>query len=59
MYKKNDDGMRKCPVCKKQFLHNPMSIYKLQYGNRFKFYCSYTCWRSAGGDNKKRYRTSK
>lgn len=46
--KKN--GMTTCPVCGKEFLHNSMSIYKLSKGGRTKYYCSYTCWRKAGGD---------
>ena len=40
-----------CPVCGKEFLHNTQSIYKLNKGRRIKYYCSYTCWRKAGGDN--------
>lgn len=44
------DGMVKCPICKKLFLYNPQSIYKLNKGGTKKNYCSYTCWRKAGGD---------
>lgn len=44
----------KCPICKKMFIYNPMSIYKIQPTNRAKkWYCSYTCWRKAGGDKSK------
>lgn len=46
----------KCPVCKKIFLHNPSSIYKMIVGGRTKYYCSYTCWRKAGGGNGKKYK---
>lgn len=45
--------MDKCPICKKEFLHNPMSIYKLQKGKGYRWYCGYTCWRKDGGDNGK------
>lgn len=43
--------MAKCPVCKKLFLYNSHSIYRLKgKGGTTKHYCSYTCWRKAGGD---------
>lgn len=47
------DGMNVCPVCKKEFLHNPMSIYKLVRSQRTRWYYSYTCWRKDGGDSGK------
>jgi len=40
-------GIKKCPVCKKEFLYNPQSIYKKK-GSNIKYYCSYTCWRKDG-----------
>lgn len=39
------NGIVTCPVCGKEFLHNPQSIYKLSRGKGVKYYCSYTCWR--------------
>ena len=48
--KTKNDGMDICPICKKEFIHNPMSIYKLTINNKRVHYCSYTCWRKAGGD---------
>lgn len=44
------NGIVTCPICGKDFLHNPHSIYKLSRGKGIKYYCSYTCWRKAGGD---------
>lgn len=45
-------NMVKCAECKKEFLYNPKSIYRIKSGGRFKHYCSYTCWRKAGGGAK-------
>lgn len=42
--------MIKCD-CGKLFTPRPCWTYKL----KGKKYCSYTCWRAAGGDNKKHY----
>lgn len=39
-----------CPICKKGFIYNRMSIYKLIKNGKLRFYCSYTCWRKDGGD---------
>lgn len=50
---KKCSDMIKCPICKKMFLHNPQSIYKISSGSKVKRYCSYTCWRKAGGDSGK------
>ena len=47
-------GMRECPICKKKFIFNSLSIYKLTIRGRIKYYCSYTCWRKAGGGNYKK-----
>jgi hypothetical protein len=43
-------GIDICPICNKEFLHNAQSIYKLNKKNKIIHYCSYTCWRKAGGD---------
>lgn len=44
-------GYAKCATCKKLFWYNPQSIYKLNKGGgTTKNFCSYTCWRKAGGD---------
>lgn len=57
MKKVSHEGMDRCPICKKEFLHNPTSIYKLVKGQRTRWYCSYTCWRKDGGDSgKPKYR---
>jgi hypothetical protein len=48
------NGIIKCPVCGNLFCHNTMSIYKLIKDNKTIWYCSYTCWREAGGDSGKR-----
>lgn len=52
MNKKSDkyEGMIQCPVCKKEFLSNPSSIYKMKKGTKIVQLCSYTCWRKVGGD---------
>ena len=48
-------SMEKCPVCKRSFVYNRMSIYKIKNrrNGKIKWYCSYTCWRKAGGDQNK------
>ena len=52
--------IKKCPICGKEFVHNPMSVYKIIFNNsktsKTKWYCGYTCWRKAGGgiDNSKK-----
>ena len=43
----------KCHVCKKSFIYNPMSIYKIPKNGKLKYMCSYTCWRKVGGDSDK------
>lgn len=50
---------RTCPICGKAFItYNPGWIYKIKYDkiNKTRYYCSYTCWRKAGGGNTKRHR---
>ena len=47
--------MKKCPICKKEFIYNGRSIYKIRTSKingqyKIKWYCGYTCWRKAGGD---------
>lgn len=51
---KINDGMTRCAKCKKLFLYNPQSIYRLNKGNECQHYCSYTCWRASGGDSGKK-----
>ena len=46
--------VKKCPICKKEFIHNPRSVYRIKTGKingnyRLRWYCGYTCWRKAGG----------
>ena len=44
--------LEKCHVCKKEFVRlSPDWIYKVRVGERYKYLCSYTCWRST--DKKK------
>lgn len=50
---KKCSDMVKCATCKKMFYHNHTSIYKITSGSKTKRYCSYTCWRKAGGDSGK------
>lgn len=42
-----------CPICSKSFI--PTHYWAYKKGS--KFYCRYTCYRLAGGDNDK-YRTN-
>lgn len=47
-------GMMKCPICKRLFLYNPQSIYKIHKSDKNEkskiiYLCRYTCYRKAGG----------
>lgn len=45
---------RNCALCDKLIIINPRWVYKLRTeANRVVYYCSYTCYRKAGGDNGK------
>ena len=49
--------IRVCPVCGKKFIPTVGWLYKSVAYPR-KVYCSYTCWRSEGGDgNNKKFRS--
>lgn len=37
--------LEKCPVCKKDFILQPNSIYKLDTKSGRKHYCGYNCYR--------------
>ena len=48
--------MKKCAICNKEFIKSPDWLYKLNYltGSGkygYRYFCSYTCYRKAGGDN--------
>ena len=36
-------------TCGKTFIPTHEYVYKLSVKGRLKYYCSYTCWRKAGG----------
>lgn len=44
-----------CTICGKQFviLRTNLWAYKIQNHKNIKYYCSYKCYRKAGGDNGK------
>lgn len=42
----------KCPKCGKTFIKPVENIYRLTIKGKTKHYCSYSCWRKAGGGNK-------
>lgn len=43
-----------CPICGKHFIPTHNWAYK----RNDKYYCRYNCYRQAGGDNSKNYRTN-
>ena len=44
-----DFPMHTCD-CGKEFVARPEWVYKIRLDNRnIKYYCSYSCWRKAGG----------
>lgn len=47
-------------ACGKCFIPTPAWLYKINFQGKknggTKYYCSYTCWRKAGGDNGGKYR---
>lgn len=57
MNKRSLDGIieKTCPECKGNFIYNSMSVYKIRHNKTgaWKYYCSYKCWRKAGGDDYK------
>lgn len=46
---------KKCNCCKKEFIVTDLKqyMYKLYVNNKPLWYCSYTCYRKAGGDSGK------
>ncbi len=45
---------RNCDICGKTVIPTPHWMYKIHKpGKNIKYYCSYTCYRKAGGDNGK------
>lgn len=40
--------------CGKNFIPTHEYVYKIYQHNYFKYYCSYSCWRKAGGGNAKK-----
>lgn len=44
---------KKCDECGKEFIPGAEHLYVMtRYGRGKEWYCSYTCWRANGGDNK-------
>ena len=44
---------KECPICKREFIYNEMSIYKIITRTGItRWYCRYKCWRKAGGGGK-------
>lgn len=47
---------KECKICGKKFIANPNWMYKIHKGktkkekSKLNYYCSYTCYRKAGGD---------
>ena len=42
-------GLNICPVCEKRFIPTLLWVYKKEKGTQRTFYCSYHCFRKAGG----------
>lgn len=42
-----------CPICKKEFMM-PLdnNFYRIKRKGKTTDYCSYTCWKKAGGENR-------
>ena len=36
--------MVECPICGKEFVKKPASIYKLKVKEKLTYYCGYTCY---------------
>ena len=45
----NESDVKKCPICGRLFISNPNWMYR----RNSKWYCRYSCYRQAGGDNEK------
>lgn len=56
MTKKNYEPFKvfEC-TCGKKFVPTYGWVYKKQKGKYFKYFCSYSCWRKAGGGNGKTF----
>lgn len=52
---KKRDGLleKNCDICGKLIIPTPQWMYKKVTDRKSYFYCSYTCYRKAGGDNGK------
>ena len=55
--------MKTCAICGKEFITSTEWLYKLNYATnsksyKYKYFCSYTCYRKAGGDNGRKSRKS-
>lgn len=49
--------MRKCACCDKEFIPGKEHLYRLILQGKKLWFCSYTCWRKMGGDNKRKRRS--
>ena len=41
-------------VCGKTFIPTSQYVYKIPKNGKWQYYCSYTCWRKAGGGSAKK-----
>lgn len=46
-------SVKECEICNKKFVKTYNYMYKLYKNKRLTYYCSYTCYRKAGGDSGK------
>lgn len=53
MNKRDKEGFCYCPECGRRFPFVSTSVYRILTGKTRTYYCSYSCWRKNGGDNKK------
>lgn len=52
--------LRKCSICGKEFIPAAMHMYKTKNRRGLtELQCSYTCYREAGGDNRRHNRNAK
>lgn len=52
-------GLNVCPICEKRFIATLFWAYKKESGMKKTFYCSYHCFRKAGGGKGKFKNTPK
>lgn len=45
----NNGGLNICPICEKRFIATLFWVYKKESAIKKTYYCSYHCFRKAGG----------